>query len=76
MRIQIDTANNGYLITTKKYLEDGTIEENEYTVVEDEEDEFVGCQKLLWNIMDILGVYNSKHKDKRLSVEIIDQKPE
>jgi hypothetical protein len=75
VRITIDTAQNGYIITSKEFTEDDSIPYDSYTVIEEAEGvddacELVAMQSLLYSVMESLGAYNSKHKTHRLTISV------
>ena len=84
--LKIRTIENGYLLTTFEEMEDENGEcEIEprylaYTYGEDpmkkdyDEEHCKALKNLLYEIMEQLGFWNSKHHDFRVNIEIEDQR--
>ena len=74
MRITIDTAENGYVITSKEFTQDDSTPYDSFTAIEeddsDESGEIKSFRSLCYTLMDKLGVQNSKHNKFRLYIEI------
>jgi len=73
----VETANNGFIVT--RFF---TNDENEAypisSVIEVGPDDWVepdfdAVQHLLWQILEDLEIYNSKHFRKRIEIEVVDQ---
>jgi hypothetical protein len=66
MKIEIETATNGYIITIPPEYEDSiekkiVIQEAEYILNDDKEEVFECFRDLVSNLQEIFGVNNSKH---------------
>ena len=66
MKIEIETATNGYIITIPAEYEDSiaekiVIQEPECSYHDDKQEEFECFRDLVSNLQDILGINNSKH---------------
>ena len=66
MKIEIETATNGYIITIPSEYEDNitkkiVIQEPEGNYHDAAQEEFECFRDLVSNLQEILGVYNSKH---------------
>ena len=66
MRIEIETATNGYIITIPPEYEDSVekkivIQELEYDHNDAKKEEFECFRNLVSNLQEIFGVNNSKH---------------
>ena len=66
MKIEIETAINGYIITIPPEYEDSiekkiVIQEFEYDHNDDKKEEFECFRDLVSNLQEIFGVNNSKH---------------
>jgi hypothetical protein len=73
----VETANNGFIVTRFS-----TNDENEVfalpSVIESEHDDWIepdfdAVQHLLWQILEDLEIYNSKHFRKRIEIEVMNQ---
>lgn len=66
MKIEIETATNGYIITIPPEYEDSiekkiVIQEPEYSHNDTKQEEFECFRDLVSNLQEIFGVNNSKH---------------
>lgn len=83
--IQIEKVGNGFVATTFEEDEEGNFVENK-TVYEqirdsfdkdkDRESELKAVQNLFYDMMDELGIFNSKHEKYNLLIEIKDNTDE
>jgi len=67
MKIEIESVNNGYIITIPPEYEDGfekkiVIQERESDFDDDHKDRLACFSELILTLQEIFGVYNSKHK--------------
>ena len=76
MKITIEKVNNGYVVTFPDELADESAQVKEITrslVIEEKETEF-GEQEafvyLCFDLMDLLGINNSKHNRRRINIEL------
>ena len=76
MKITIERVTNGYVVSSPDILSDESVADKEITkslVIEEKEIEF-GEQEafvyLCYNLMDLLGINNSKHNRRRISIEL------
>ena len=77
MKLIIETANNGYILSYQETLEteeeNNEKEETKYIVVEDKDGnnstvETRTTQSLLWAVMEYFNLFGSKHDTERVSV--------
>ena len=76
MKITIERVTNGYVVSSPDILSDESVADKEITkslVIEEKETEF-GEQEafvyLCYDLMDLLGINNSKHNRRRISIEL------
>ena len=76
MKIMIERVTNGYVVTSPDFLTDESGEDKEVTkslVIEENETEF-GEQEafvfLCYDLMDLLGINNSKHNRRRINIAL------
>ena len=76
MKITIERVTNGYVVHYPDFVEDESGAENEVTksfVIEEKETEF-GEQEafvsLCYELLDLLGISNSKHNRRRIHIEL------
>jgi hypothetical protein len=72
--LDIERVSNGYVITEWDENDEGE-QIDRQTVIEEpdtETGELEAMQNLLWFIMEVFGVYYSKHNKRNLVVEIQD----
>ena len=76
MKITIERVTNGYVVSSPDILSDESVADKEITkslVIEEKEIEF-GEQEafvyLCYDLMDLLGINNSKHNCRRISIEL------
>ena len=76
MKITIERVTNGYVVSSPDILSDESVADKEITkslVIEEKEIEF-GEQEafvyLCYDLMDLLGINNSKHNRRRISIEL------
>jgi hypothetical protein len=72
MKLTIETASNGYVLSYDDELDDKTIEKK-YIVVEEDPESADDCdttQSLLGAIVEHFGLWGSKHDPRRISIEI------
>ncbi len=78
MKITIEQANNGYIVFYPDYMSDGSGADKEVTkciVVEEKDGEFGEQEafvRLSLELMDLLGVNNSKHNRRRINIGLTD----
>ena len=71
--LKIERSNNGYILEGKF---GDTDTKTKLTITEKEPcdcGELVAMRDLLWEVMEYFGVYNSKHKEYNLKLQILDQ---
>jgi hypothetical protein len=73
----VETADNGFIVTRfftngedETVLVSSVIEEH---YVNDTEPDFEAVQRLLWQILNHLEIYNNKHFRKRIEIEVMNQ---
>ena len=78
----IARANNGFILTkfeTDLASEDDTVFEPVHIVFEGKKENGFGdldwhcVEDMLWELLESLGLYNSKHRKKRLEISVVDQ---
>ena len=76
MKITIEGVTNGCVVSSSDILSDESVADKEITrslVIEEKETEF-GEQEafvyLCYDLMDLLGINNSKHNRRRISIEL------
>lgn len=76
--MRIEKVSNGYILTSdahdEGYFKKQVIEETQNPFDETNENECKAMQNLLYDIMEELGFFNSKHNQFRLNIEIINQR--
>jgi len=76
MKFTIEQSDNGYVVFYQDYISDidgKDIEVTKSHVVEENDSEFGEQEafvRLCWDMMDFLGVNNSKHNHKRINIEL------
>lgn len=78
MKIQIESVQNGWILTSEEEWEDGTPHKvkqvfsydecNSYD--EDRKDKLESLEKLYWEINEQIGELHSKHKKYNINIEV------
>ena len=82
MKFTIEQADNGFVVFYQDYISDIDGKDIEITkshVVEENDSEFGEQEafvRLCWDMMDFLGVNNSKHNRKRINIELTGEEEE
>lgn len=75
MKVTIQRADNGYILFYDDVTEDAQPVVRYITIEEDDDlpyetSDIRAFARLTWELMDVLGIHNSKHKPERLKIEI------
>jgi hypothetical protein len=71
MDVKVRKLNNGYLI--ENVYHNGEVMVDDSIIIEEEDGEFGDLEsfrRLCWELMDVLSVNNSKHRGRRVSIEV------
>ena len=74
--VLVEKVDNGYSMISFIEDSDDSTHFTQCTVIEekllDNEPDFDAAARMLWELLDILGIYNSKHFKKRLDIVVKD----
>lgn len=75
MKVNVEGVDNGYIISYSDYDADDRLVERKIIVEEDDDtpaetSEHRAFARLCWELMEVLGIYNSKHKPQRVNIVV------
>ncbi len=70
-------AQNGFTVTVFEEYEDGKVVPSTHLVEENEslqdflEPDFNAVERLVWTVLEALGIWNSKHFKRRIEINVV-----